>query len=282
MRKIVLIIICVLCVVAMVVTNFSFDRKAPSIEVKQKPEISCSLSYDNLINFASASDEDLKSFFVEEKSFGDIANNGYLTYVAIDGANNITKEKVSVDVDSELTTYHIVLLQPLKAQIHDTFKTGEYLKLVNSCGWEISDTFNIEGVNYNLKGEYDVRVTAKNHGEVEPLVTTIEVDDLKAPKINLYSEVIDTGSGLYFSDDWFLRNIESVEDDNDNGEELKNKVTTNWEDVMFPKNGGYVDREGTYTITYKVTDSEGNTGTSTLRLSLRRQEVVSQEEGSNE
>lgn len=266
----------------MVVTNFSFDRKAPSIEVKQKPEISCSLSYDNLINFASASDEDLKSFFVEEKSLGDIANNGYLTYVAIDGANNITKEKVSVDVDSELTTYHIVLLQPLKAQIHDTFKTGEYLKLVNSCGWEISDTFNIEGVNYDLKGEYDVRVTAKNHGEVEPLVTTIEVDDLKAPKINLYSEVIDTGSGLYFSDDWFLRNIESVEDDNDNGEELKNKVTTNWEDVMFPKNGGYVDREGTYTITYKVTDSEGNTGTSTLRLSLRRQEVVSQEEGSNE
>ena len=163
--------------------------------------------------------------------------------------------------------------QTLRAQIHDTFKTSEYLKLVNSCGWEINDTFNIEGVNYDLKGEYDVKVTAKNHSEVEPLVTTIEVDDLKAPTINLIQERIETSSGLYFSDEWFLRNVESVEDDNDDGEELKNRVTTNWEDVMFPKYGGYVESEGTYTITYKVTDSEGNTGTSTLRLTLRKQQV---------
>ena len=42
---------------------------------------------------------------------------------------------------------------------------------------------------------------------------------------------------------------------------------------MFPKYGGYVESEGTYTITYKVTDSEGNTGTSTLRLTLRKQQV---------
>ena len=120
---------------------------------------------------------------------------------------------------------------------------------------------------------YDVKVTAKNHSEVEPLVTTIEVDDLKAPTINLIQERIETSSGLYFSDEWFLRNVESVEDDNDDGEELKNRVTTNWEDVMFHKYGGYVESEGTYTITYKVTDSEGNTGTSTLRLTLRKQQV---------
>lgn len=273
MKKVLLITICILCVVGVVVTNFSFDKKAPTINVKQKPEISCSLSYDDLTKYAEASDDNLKSFFVEERTLSDIANNGYVTYVAIDEANNITKEKVGVDVDRELTTYHIILLQPLRAQIHDTFKTSEYLKLVNSCGWEINDTFNIEGVNYDLKGEYDVKVTAKNHSEVEPLVTTIEVDDLKAPTINLIQETIETSSGLYFSDEWFLRNVESVEDDNDDGEELKNRVTTNWEDVMFPKYGGYVESEGTYTITYKVTDSEGNTGTSTLRLTLRKQQV---------
>lgn len=277
MKKVLLIIICILCVVGVIVTNFSFDKKAPTINVKQKPEISCSLSYSDLTKYAEASDDNLKSFFVEERFLSDIANNGYLTYVAIDEANNITKEKVSVDVDKALTTYHIELLQPLRAQINDAFKTTDYLRLVNSCGWEIGDTFNIEGVNYNLKGEYDVKVTAKNHSEVEPLITTIEVADLKAPKINLISEVIDTNSGLYFSDEWFLRNVESVEDDKDDGEELLAKVTTNWKDVMFPKYGGYVDREGTYTITYKVTDSEGNTGTETLRLSLKRAEIVYEE-----
>lgn len=45
MKKVLLIIVCILCVVGVLVTNFSFDKKAPTINVKQKPEISCSLSY---------------------------------------------------------------------------------------------------------------------------------------------------------------------------------------------------------------------------------------------
>ena len=36
MKKVLLIIICILCVVGVVVTNFSFDKKAPTINVKQK------------------------------------------------------------------------------------------------------------------------------------------------------------------------------------------------------------------------------------------------------
>ena len=64
MKKVLLIIICLLCVVGVVVTNFSFDKKAPTINVKQKPEISCSLSYDDLTKYAEASDDNLKSFFV--------------------------------------------------------------------------------------------------------------------------------------------------------------------------------------------------------------------------
>lgn len=278
MRNVVLVIICVLCVVGVIVTNFSFDKEAPTIEVKKTPKISCSLSYRDLIDYASAKDDNLKSFFVEEKTLSDIANNGYLTYVAIDDANNITKQKVMVGIDPALTTYHIELLQPLKAQVNDTFKTSEYLKLVNECGWEINDTFKIEGVDYKVKGEYEVKVSPKNHSNVEPLYTTIEVGDLKAPTINLISDEVAANSSFLFSDEWFIENIESIDDDKDRDADLRKRISTNWKDVMFPRENGYVGKEGTYTITYKVTDSEGNTGTTTLRLSLKRQAVVVEEE----
>ena len=34
----------------------------------------------------------------------------------------------------------------------------------------------------------------------------------------------------------------------------------------MPRNSGLVERGGTYTITYRVTDSDGNTGRATLKL----------------
>ena len=106
MKKVLLIIICLLCVVGVVVTNFSFDKKAPTINVKQKPEISCSLSYDDLTKYAEASDDNLKSFFVEERTLSDIANNGYVTYVAIDEAiNEKTKAVVAVDLGGIICDY---------------------------------------------------------------------------------------------------------------------------------------------------------------------------------
>ncbi len=283
MKKIIPISVCLLSIGVMVGAYFASDRKAPSINVSDVPEISCSLKYEELLNYASSDDEDLKSFFVEEGSLSEIANNGYLTYVAIDTNNNVSKLKVNVSIASELINYHIELLQPLKAQIHETFKTGEYLTLKNDCGWNINDTFNIEGVDYDLKGEYDVKVTAKSHSEVEALVTTMKVDDFESPVINLASESIDVHSGLLFSDEWFLKNIVSVEDDNDDGEELLSRVSTNWKDVMLPSSSGYVSKEGTYTITYRVTDSDGNTGTATLHLSLKKQSMVVEQttEGEN-
>ena len=281
MKKIIPIIVCALSLGVVAVVYFCSDRKAPTINVNNVPNVSCSLKYEDLMDYASSDDSDLKSMFVEEKDLSEIANNGYLTFVAIDDDNNVSKKKVDVSVAPELVTYHIELLQPLKAQIYETFKTSEYLALRNECGWNVKDTFNIEGVNYNLKGEYEVKITSKVHSDVEPLITTMEVKDYKAPVINLYDETIETYSGLTFSDDYFLSNVESVEDDNDDPDELINRVTTNWEDVMFPYSTGYVDKEGTYTITYRVTDSEGNTGTSTLRLTLRRQEVYYDAEGDN-
>ncbi len=272
MKKIVPILVSLLSILTSVVVYCTSDNKAPDISVNDGLEISCSLSYDDLLSYASSDDSDLKSLFVEEKKLSDIADNGYITYVAIDTSNNISKKKVNVSVSPELVNYHIEVLQPLKAQINEDFKASEYLTLKNGCGWDVKDTFKIEGVDYDLKGDYLVKISVKSHTSVEPLTTTMEVDDFKSPVINLASDNIETSSNLFFSDEWFLRNVVSVEDDNDNGAELIDKVRTNWEDVMFPTSTGYVSREGTYTITYRVTDSDGNTGTALLRLTLRRQE----------
>ena len=260
-----------LCVGAVTATYFLKDHSSPIITVKGTPTLGCAVSFDDLMNYASADDDkEVKSFFIEEKNLSNIADYKYLTYVAIDESNNVTKQRVSVNVDSDLTTYHIEVLKPLQAQIKEKFKTNEYLALKNNCGWEINDQFVIEGVDYTQADTYDAKVLAKKHSYVDPVYTTVEVADFKAPRIFLNEETYKDWTNMYYSDEYFLEFIDHVEDDNDNPEELKSKITSNWKEVLMASSSGYVDRTGTFTITYRVTDSDGNTGKTTLRFILDR------------
>ncbi len=247
------------------------DRKSPTITQKGTPTLGCGVRLDDLLSYGEASDnKNLKAFFIEENQLSDIADKKYLTYVAIDEANNVSKLRVPVTVDSDITRYHIEVLKPLKAQIRDTFKTSGFLVLKNECGWDIEDSFVIEGVDYSLQGEYEALVKAKKHSHVDPIYTTVVVDDFKAPKIVLTSESANDWTNMYYSDEYFLNFVDYVEDDNDDPQTLKPKVTCNWRDVMNPSSSGYMSRTGTYSITYRVTDSEGNTGRTTLRLTLNQ------------
>ena len=75
-----------------------------------------------------------------------------------------------------------------------------------------------------------------------------------------------------------LEFVDYVEDDKDDGELLVNKIKTNWEDAMNPDEYGRIDNPGTYTVTYYVTDSEGNTGKTTLKVKLEDYvEVITEE-----
>ena len=251
------------------VSLFLPDRISPEIKINGTPSLGCNVNVNDLMNYGSATDnKQLKSFFIEENNLSDIADNRYITYVAIDEANNVTKEKVHVDVDSDITDYHIEILQPIKAQINQTFKTTDYLALKNDCGWNISDTFVIEGVDYSLKGEYETTIRTKIHNNVEPVYAVVEVDDFLAPKITLKYEDYKDFIYLYYTDDYFMDFVDYVEDDNDNPDMLKDRVTCNWREVIMPSDSGYVNKKGTYNITYRVTDSEGNTGRATLRFVL--------------
>jgi len=270
-KKIILfVLVTILCGGAVGAVYYFDDHQAPIINVKETPVLACSIGMEDLMDYASANDDvNVKSFFIEENSVNDIADKGYLTYVAIDDVNNITKQRVDVDVDEELTTYHIELLQPLKAQINKSFKTEGYLATVNECGWTNKDTYSIEGVDYKNKGTYEVKITSKSHN-ADPLYTTVIVDDFNAPRIILKQTEIQEWTDMSYDDDYFLDLIDYVEDNTDNDEYLNDRVKVNWKEILTPSESGYVDKTGTYTITYQVTDSEGNTGKSNLKIELRR------------
>lgn len=276
MKKIIFAtLVTLLCVGAVASTYFVIDRKAPNITVNGTPTLGCSVSFDDLMNYASAEDDKgVKSFFIEEKTLNDIADYNYLTYVAIDESNNVAKKQVSVKVDSEVKTYRIEVLKPLQAQIKKTLKTDEYLVLKNGCGWDVDDTFVIEGVDYTLAETYDARISVKKHDNVEPVFTTVEVDDFTAPRIILTEETYKDWINMVYTDKYFLEFIDHIEDDKDDPNELLSKVTTNWREIMMPFSSGYMENTGTYTITYRVTDSDGNTGRTTLRLMLRKPEYA--------
>ena len=268
-RFVIPMIVFLLCVGAVVSTYFLKDNQNPDISINSTPSLGCSVTFDDLMNYASAEDnKGIKSFFIEEKSLSDIADYSYMTYVAIDEANNVTKQRVSVDVSPELKTYHIEILKPLQAQIRETMKTTEYLALKNECGWTIPDTFVIEGVDFTQQETYDATIKAKKHSDVEPLFTTVEVDNYNAPRIILTEETYRDWANMIYTDEYFLEFIDHIEDDKDDPNELLSRVTTNWKEVMMPRSNGLMTRGGTFVITYRVTDSDGNTGKTTFRLLL--------------
>ena len=268
MKKFVLPIFLVLLCIAGVASTFLFvDRKAPSINVNGTPTLGCSVSFNDLMKYASAEDEKgVKSFFIEEKSLSDIADYNHLTYVAIDENNNVSKQRVSVNVDPAVKTYHIeILKQPLQAQLRESLKASEYLALKNECEWTIDDTFVVEGVDFTAPEEYDARINVTKH-DVEPVFATVEVADFNAPRIYLTDETFKDWANMIYTDEYFKGFIDRIEDDKDDPEELMEKININWREAMMPRSNGLVERGGTYTITYRVTDSDGNTGRETLKL----------------
>lgn len=269
MKKILLpLFVVLLCIGGVASTYLLIDRKAPIISINETPTLGCSVSFDDLMKFAVAEDEKgIKSFFIEERSLSDIADYNHLTYVAIDENNNVAKQRVSVNVEPSVKTYHIeILKQPLQAQLRESLKTSEYLALKNECGWTIEDTFVVEGVDFTQAEEYDARISVKKHSNVEPIFATVEVDNFNAPRIILTEETYKDWANMIYTDDYFMEFIDHIEDDKDNPNELYEKVVCNWRESMMPRNSGLVERGGTYTITYRVTDSDGNTGRATLKL----------------
>lgn len=285
MKRLILAVLTILlCAGGVASTYLLLDRKAPGIEVSGTPSLACDVTFDELLDHASASDDKgLKSFFIEEKSLDTIADNGYLTYVAVDEANHVSKKQVSVSVNPAMKQYHLELIQPLIFQVNETVKISDYVSLRNGCNQDVKDRISIEGIDYDKIGDYEVTITSKKHSQTEALVVNAEVVDLTIPRIYLSSDTASDTAGRYYSEEYFLDFVDHVTDDKDSEAVLMNNVTCDYLDVLPIYESGLVNRAGTYTITYQVMDSEGKTSTAQLLFTLNAPRIVeTYEEGEGE
>lgn len=266
-----LIVSILLAAGAFVASRVFIDRQAPIITVLSTPKLTADTTEADLLEYCSVEDENLKSFIIEESELINVAESGQVTYVAIDETNNTTKLVVDVEVDPKVNSFHIEAIKPLKLQIGNNLIGTDYFELKNECGWTLRDNFDVSGINNKTAGEYDVKVVSKKH-ECEPLYCTFEVADYLAPKITLNEDVYETYVGLIWNDDFLLEFVDTIEDDKDSQDELLKKVKTNWRTVMKPNDLDYVWNEGNYTITYSVTDSEGNIGRTTMVIRIKKYE----------
>ena len=270
MKNIVLIIITLLiCIGGVSSTYLLLDRSSPDIIIISTPSMGCDVSFDDLLSFAQASDDKgIKSFFIEEDSLNSIAENGYLTYVAVDTSNHVKKKQSTVNVERSLKEYRIEILKPLSFQVKEIPNIEEYLRITNGCNWDIDEQVEIDGVDLNKMGTYEAEIYSRKHSNIEPLIKEVTVSDLRIPVIMLNSESAEGSSERYYSDDYFLSFIDHIEDDVDDAETLREGVLCDWMEALGASQSGYVSRSGNFAITYSITDSDGNIGTAVLNMRL--------------
>lgn len=265
--------ISLLCIVAVCAAFFLIDHKRPAISVNDTPTLACDLSFDDLMNFANAEDDkELKSFFIEEKSLYQIAENGYLTYIAIDENNNVTRKQVYINSDPAIKTYRIELLKPLQFQVNEPVVAEDYAVLKNGCGWTINDPLFIEGLDSEHIGIYDIEIFSRKHSSVERIKDVAEVDDFRSPKIILNTDAITITSQRVYTDEYFLDLIQEVRDDMDNN--LIDQVICDWREALNAYESGYIDISGTRTVSYSVNDSDGNSGQAQISVRINVPVIV--------
>lgn len=244
---------------------FVVDRKQASIVVTGTPMLACDVDMDDLLEYASVEDDDLKSLIIEENDILDILKTSKLTYVAIDDNNNVSKLKVDVDIEEGLDIVHIEEIKPLEINVNNNINTNEYFALVNKCGWKNKAEFRISGVDNKTNGEYS-GVVSCNNVDCDDLNVLFKVVKDGAPTIHLVEPIHYAGENEIFSEYYFDNLVDEIIDDKDS----LIYANINWQDILIKNDEGYYD-EGTYFITYDVEDSDGNIGKSTLMLIIDEQ-----------
>lgn len=245
-------------------STFYVDNEAPIINVKDTPILACDITREDLLKYADIQDENLKDFFVEETDLATIAENGSLTYVAIDKNNNISKKEVKVEQDGDINVYHIEVIDDLSLPIRTNLLASKYFALKNKCGWSVRDSFTIDGVDRKTAGAYSAEISSRKYNS-ENLNVLFVVDDPEAPKIELedISVTVNMNDELdyYFFEDL----VKTIKDNKTDEEDLWNTLTIDYKNVLKVRNDDRVE-PGKYLITYTVKDNDDNVSRATLRV----------------
>lgn len=278
MKKFVFLIISILVFAGVVASSFYIgDRVAPEITIISTPTLNEDSNYEDLIDYAKAYDENLKSFFIEDLNVTSIIDNNSVTYVAIDESNNVTKLKSHVDIDPGYVTYHIECLRDPIIQVDTKFNVNDYFEVENEYGVKIDDRLKVSKIDTTKIGDVNIEVEATAR-KCEPLELTFSVTNKHAPVISLTKDTIDYYTNSYWSDNDFLTIIDTIEDDVDSEEYLLDNISIDWMDALNADDDGYVYITGSHTVTYIVTDSDGNITRTTVEVILDAPQVVMTEE----
>lgn len=255
------------------------DRTAPEIRIISTPRLDENSGIDDLLDYAEAYDENLKSFTIEDTSILHILENKHITYVAIDKYNNVSKAKVNVEIDPKYTNCSIVSICEPTIQVNDKFDVSDYFILQNEYGVNIEDKLIVGKVDTSKVGEYTISIKSSSN-LCDPLETTITIINENAPRITLTKDTIEYYVDTYWSDYDFTNIIDTLEDDVDSYDYLLENISIDWERALKAQSDGYVSIPGTYEVTYTVTDSDGNETKTTVNVILDEpvvEEVISEE-----
>lgn len=243
------------------------DAKSPEITiVNENFKFSCLTKYEDLLNNAYATDENLKYFFIENEDINDIVEAKAVKYVAIDKSGNVTKKVLPLNLTQDVYNYSISLKKDFVVQMGEEVNFHDYFELKNHCGWKKEGIFNVSGYDLNNVSVYDVIISSPN---AEDLALEMAVIDTKTPVIKLFRNEIT----LYVDEDFdFKENIQEISDDFDSQEDLMDSLKIEKDDLS---------KVGEHVVTYKTVDSDGNRGIATIVVTVKERPKETPSEETN-
>jgi cell wall-associated NlpC family hydrolase len=227
------------------------DNNGYTIDV----EVKSSTDIKNYISAIDNVDGDVSSFITTDKKLDTSKISTQEILVSVDdNAGNSTQQKYLFNVcDTTAPTIKLKSGATVKLDYGKTFNYKDYFEIKDNYDKDV--TIKLDGtIDSKKDGEQTVTLTATDQSNNQSSQKiTVEVTDISAPKITLSSSKVTIKEGQSFNSKKYLTSaIDNKDGDLTSKVSIDGKVNT--------------DKAGTYTVTYKVSDTEGNSSSKSLTV----------------
>ena len=241
------------------------DKTAPVISVNESAGYTLNIevnSSNDIKYYVSASDNvdgDVTAFITTDVEL-DTSELGtqVINVSADDNSGNTSTQQLVVNVvDTTAPTIKLTKGSSVTANYGKSFKVSKYYKVTDNYDEEVSDIVVDGEVDTSAEGDYELVITATDSsGNSSSKTLTVTVDDLAGPTITLSKSKVSIKNGASFSAKSYL--VSAIDNkDGDVTSDVKISSSVNTKSA------------GTYTVTYSVSDSSGNTSTKTLKVTVQ-------------